>query len=376
MKATLNRVSTYLITGVAGFIGSHLADALLARGDSARGANVVRGLDNLATGKLSNVPEKVDFLEADLADAAAVARACIGVDAILHQGALPSVPRSVEDPRSSHNANLEGTFNLLEAARAARVRRVLYAASSSAYGDQPGFPRVETMAPQPLSPYGVQKLAGELYMQTYARVYGMETVCLRYFNIFGPRQAPDSPYSGVIAKLALQMLQHSTDPAARAAPANPANPDARPTLHGDGEQTRDFTFIDNAVSANLLALAAPAERVSGRVFNIATGQRHSLNETFRILAQLTGYTQPPRYTAPRPGDVRDSLADISAARAAFGYQPRIGFEEGLARTVAWYRDQLATTALGVPFMARSHRDMSGAAEAEAPQTAPAPVDRA
>jgi UDP-glucose 4-epimerase len=358
-------LTTYLITGVAGFIGSHLADALLARDHSAGGQRTtVRGLDNLSTGQLSNIPQKVDFIEADLADPAAVARACNGVDAILHQGALPSVPRSVEDPRSSHNANLQGTFNLLEAARAAGIRRVLYAASSSAYGDQPGFPRVETMAPQPISPYAVQKLASELYMQSYARVYGMETVCLRYFNIFGPRQAPNSPYSGVIAKLALQMLQHSSHPAAR------ATPDAQPTLHGDGEQTRDFTYIDNVVSANLLALAAPSETVAGRVFNIATGQRHSLNQTFRILAQLTGFSGPPRYTEPRAGDVRDSLADIVAARAALGYEPRIGFEEGLARTVAWYRDQLATQILGAPFMAPSHRDMGGLTEAETIPGAP------
>jgi UDP-glucose 4-epimerase len=202
------------------------------------------------------------------------------------------------------------------------------------------------MTPQPLSPYAVQKLAGELYMQTYARVYGMETVCLRYFNIFGPRQAPDSPYSGVIARFALQMLEA-----------------IQPTIHGDGEQTRDFTYIDNVVSANLLALEAPAERVTGRVFNIATGQRHSLNETFRILAQLANYTQPPIYQSPRSGDVRDSLADITAAREALGYKPLIGFEEGLTRTVAWYRQQLRTKALGGPFMAQSHRDMSGVAEA-------------
>jgi UDP-glucose 4-epimerase len=308
---------TYLITGVAGFIGSHLADALLAEGHN------VRGLDNLATGKLSNVPTQVDFIEADLADAPAVARACLGVDAILHQGALPSVPRSVKEPRPSHNANLDGTFNLLEGARAAGIRRVVYAASSSAYGNQPGFPRVETMIPQPIAPYPVQKLAGELYMQSYARVYGMETVCLRYFNIFGPRQAPDSPYSGVIAKWALQMLQN--EPV---------------TIQGDGEQGRDFTYIANAVSANLLALRAPAERIAARVFNVACGQSFTLNETFRILAQLTSYIQPPVFTDTRAGDIRMSLADISAAREAFDYHPLVPFEEGLARTVAWHRDQL------------------------------------
>jgi UDP-glucose 4-epimerase len=316
-------LAIYLITGVAGFIGSHLADALLACGDSAGKQNIVRGLDNFATGKRENIPSGVDFIEADLADAATVARACLGVDAILHQGALPSVPRSIKDPRPSHNANIDGTFNLLEGARAAGVKRVLYAASSSAYGNQPGFPRVETMIPQPIAPYPVQKLTGELYMQSYARVYGMETVCLRYFNIFGPRQMPDSPYSGVIAKWALQMLRNQSC-----------------ILQGDGEQGRDFTYIANAVSANLLALEAPAEKVVGHVFNLACGQRHSLNDTFRILAALTNYTAPPIYEAPRPGDIRDSLADISAAREAFGYIPSVGFEEGLARTVDWCRTQL------------------------------------
>jgi UDP-glucose 4-epimerase len=311
-------LATYLITGVAGFIGSHLADALLARGHS------VRGFDSLSTGKLANIPAGVDFIEADLADAAAVAKACLGVDAILHQGALPSVPRSIKDPRTSHLSNIDGTFNVLEGARAAGIKRVLYAASSSAYGNQPGFPRVETMLPQPIAPYPVQKLAGELYMQSYARVYGMETVCLRYFNIFGPRQAPDSPYSGVIAKWVLQMLRGE-----------------QPTMQGDGTQSRDFTYIANAVSANLLALEALAEKVSGRVFNIACGQRYSLNELYSTLAKLTGYTQPALFTERRAGDIDTSLADISAAHQAFGYKPLIGFEEGLAQTVAWHRNELA-----------------------------------
>jgi nucleoside-diphosphate-sugar epimerase len=328
-------LATYLITGVAGFIGSHLAEALLARGDSASGKqNIVRGLDNFATGKPENIPSGVDFIEADLADAAAVARACIGVDAILHQGALPSVPRSVKDPRPSHNANIDGTFNLLEGARAAGIRRVLYAASSSAYGNQPGFPRVETMTPQPIAPYPVQKLAGELYMQSYARVYAMETVCLRYFNIFGPRQTPDSPYSGVIAKWALQMLQGE-----------------QPTIQGDGEQGRDFTYIANAVSANLLALEAPAENIAGRVFNIACGQRHSLNDTYRILARLTHFTGAPIHAAPRAGDIRDSLADISAAHAAFNYIPSVDFETGIASTVEWHRQQLPSSITPEPVRA-------------------------
>ncbi len=325
-------MATYLITGVAGFLGSHLADALLAQG------HTVRGLDNLSTGKLTNIPPAVDFQHLDLATLTDPTSLNLrGVDAILHQAALPSVPRSVKDPRPSHNANLDGTFNLLEAARAQGVRRILYAASSSAYGNQPGLPRVETMTPQPIAPYPVQKLAGELYMQSYARVYGpgtqwgMETVCLRYFNIFGPRQAPDSPYSGVIARWALDML--------RAAAGEPANPI---TIQGDGLQSRDFTYIANAVNANLLALTAPADRVSGRVFNVACGQRHTLLDTFRILSSLTGYTQPPVFTAPRPGDIAHSLADISAAHAAFGYTPHVPFAEGLAQTVAWHREHLNT----------------------------------
>lgn len=308
-------MATYLITGVAGFIGSHLAEALLRRGDR------VRGFDNFATGRPENVPAGVDLVKGDLADAEAVARVCARVDAILHQGALPSVPRSVKDPRTSHRANVEGTFNLLEGARAAGVRRVLYAASSSAYGNQPGFPRVETMRPEPVAPYPVQKLAGELYMQSYARVYGMETVSLRYFNIFGPRQAPDSPYSGVIARWCREMLAGM-----------------QPVIQGDGEQGRDFTYIENAVSANLLALTAPAERVAGRVFNVATGERHTLNKLYRTLARLTGYGGEPLYVEGRAGDIRSSLADVSAAREAFGYAVRVGFEEGLRRTVAAMRD--------------------------------------
>ena len=310
-------MAVYLITGVAGFIGSHLADALLARGDQ------VRGLDNFATGRRENIAAiaaKIDLREVDLRDAGGVASACVGVDFILHQGALPSVPRSVKEPRPSHETNLDGTFNLLEGARAARVKRVIYAASSSAYGNQPGFPRVETMTPQPIAPYPVQKLAGELYMQSYWRVYGLETVCLRYFNIFGPRQVPDSPYSGVMARFILQMMHGQ-----------------RPVIFGDGEQGRDFTYVANAVQANLLALSAPAEKVAGRVFNVACGERHTLNETYRLLAELLGFMTQAEYGPDRAGDVKDSLADISAASQAFGYAPAVGFEEGLRRTVEWYQ---------------------------------------
>ena len=314
-------MATYLITGVAGFIGSHLAHALVGAGEQ------VRGLDNFSTGKIENLrglEGELDLLELDLCDAASVAAACEGVEVILHQGALPSVPRSVKDPRTSHESNVNGTFNLLEGARAAGVKRVVYAASSSAYGNQPGFPRVETMAPQPIAPYPVQKLAGELYMQSYWRVYGLETVCLRYFNIFGPRQVPDSPYSGVMAKFCLQMLKGE-----------------QPMIHGDGEQGRDFTYIDNAVQANLLAAHAPADRCAGRVFNIAAGERHTLNETYSLLANMFGYPHPAQHGPARAGDVRDSLADIYAAREALGYQPHVGFAEGLRRTAEWYRAQAA-----------------------------------
>lgn len=284
-------------------------------------------LDNFETGLRKNlepVRDRIELHEADLANAEAVRKACEGVDYIFHEGALPSVPRSVKEPRPSHEINIGGTFNVLEGARQAGVKRVVYAASSSAYGNQPGFPRVETMAPQPLSPYAVQKLTGELYMQSYWRVYGLETVCLRYFNIFGARQVPDSPYSGVMARFALMMMRGQT-----------------PTIFGDGEQGRDFTHIDNVVQANLLAMEAPADRVAGGVFNIACGERHTLNETYALLATLTGFPHPPIYGPEREGDVRDSLADISAAHQAMGYVPEIGFEEGLRRTVAWYREEFA-----------------------------------
>jgi UDP-glucose 4-epimerase len=314
-------LANYLITGGAGFIGSHLAFALIERG------NQVRVLDNFETGlkkNLAPIRDRIDLREVDLTDAEAVRSACEGIDFIFHEGALPSVPRSVKEPRPSHETNIGGTFNVLEGARLAKVKRVVYAASSSAYGNQPGFPRVETMAPQPLSPYAVQKLTGELYMQAYWRVYGLETVCLRYFNIFGARQVPDSPYSGVMARFILMMMRGET-----------------PTIFGDGEQGRDFTHVENVVRANLLAAEAPADQVAGRVFNIACGERHTLNETYAVLATLLGFEHPPIYGPEREGDVRDSLADISAASAALGYVPRIGFEEGLRRTVAWYRDEFA-----------------------------------
>ena len=318
------RMARYLVTGCAGFIGSSLTEALVNRRET------VRGLDNFETGKrdnLSTFVDRIEFVECDLRNAELVADACRDVDFIFHVGARPSVPLSVKDPRTSHTANIDGTFNLLEGARAAGVKRIVYSASSSAYGDQPGFPRRESMVPMPIAPYPVQKLAGEFYMKSYWQVYGLETVCLRYFNIFGPRQVPDSPYSGVMARFTLQMMRGE-----------------RPTIFGDGEQGRDFTYIDNAVSANLLAMSAPRENVAGRVFNVACGERYSLNETFKVLANLLDFKEQPLYGPPRAGDIRDSLADITAAREAFGYSPAVSFEEGLRRTVDWYKQQYAAVA--------------------------------
>jgi nucleoside-diphosphate-sugar epimerase len=323
-------MARYLVTGCAGFIGSSLTEKLVET--LGPGGDVIRGLDNFETGKhgnLSTFRDRIEFIECDLRDAATTAQACKGIDYIFHVAARPSVPRSVKDPRTSHTANIDGTFNLLEGARAAGVQRIVYSASSSAYGNQPGFPRVETMVPMPIAPYPVQKLAGEYYMKSYWQVYGIETVCLRYFNIFGPRQVPDSPYSGVMAKFTLQMMRGE-----------------RPTIFGDGEQGRDFTYIANAVSANMLAMNAPAEKIAGRVFNVACGERHSLNKTFRILAKLLDFKEEPIYGPPRTGDIRDSLADISAAREAFGYGVAVSFEEGLRRTVEWYRQQYAEIAAG------------------------------
>jgi UDP-glucose 4-epimerase len=308
-----------LITGVAGFIGSALARAALAQGDQ------VRGIDNFATGKRENLGEildRIDFRQVDLLDLEAVQQACVGVDYVFHEAAIPSVPKSVIDPLGSNRANVDGTVHLLIAARDAQVKRVVYAASSSAYGDTPTLPKREDMRANPISPYAVAKLAGELYMISFFRCYGLETVCLRYFNIFGPRQDPTSPYSGVLAKFITRMLHGET-----------------PTIFGDGSQSRDFTYIDNAVQANLLAAKAPASEVAGRVFNVATGQRVDLNETFQLLKKLTGYSGDVEYGPERAGDIKHSLADISKAARHFGYAPKVNFEEGLRRTVDWYRGQ-------------------------------------
>jgi UDP-glucose 4-epimerase len=308
----------YLITGVAGFIGSSLARAVLAQGDQ------VRGFDNLSTGKRENIDEiagKIDFHEADLLDLNAIRQACReGVDYVLHQAAIPSVPRSVKDPLESNRANIDATVNLLVAARDAKVKRIVYAASSSAYGDTPTLPKREDMPPNPISPYAVAKLAGEYYMTSFWRCYGLETVSLRYFNIFGPRQDPTSPYSGVLAKFITQMLRGE-----------------QPTIFGDGQQSRDFTYVENVVNANLLACKAPAEKIAGKVFNIATGSRIDLNETFHLLKKLTGYSGEVKHAPERAGDVKHSLADLSLAKNLLAYQPTVNFEEGLRRTIDWYR---------------------------------------
>jgi nucleoside-diphosphate-sugar epimerase len=312
-------MAKYLVTGAAGFIGSSLVRSLLDRG------NEVRGVDNFATGRRENLSEvlgRMDFREADLLDLDAMHSACEGVDYVLHQAAIPSVPKSVVDPLGSNRANVDGTVNLLVAARDAKVKRVVYAASSSAYGDTPTLPKYEAMAPNPISPYAVAKLASELYMISFFRCYGLETVCLRYFNIFGPRQDPSSPYSGVLAKFSMQMLKGE-----------------QPTIFGDGETSRDFTYIDNAVSANLLACTAPAAECAGRVFNCATGRRITLNETFDALKKLTGYTGKVKYAPERSGDIKHSLADITLAQKHLGYKVLVNFEDGLKRTVEWYKSQ-------------------------------------
>src|SRR5450755_2667200 len=277
-------MALYLITGIGGFIGSSLARALVARGEQ------VRGVDNFSTGKKENLAEifqQIDFHQADLLDLDAMHQACAGVDFVLHQAAIPSVPKSVLDPLANNRANVDGTVNLLVAARDAKVKRVVYAASSSAYGDTPTLPKIETMTPSPISPYAVAKLASELYMISFYRCYGLETVCLRYFNIFGPRQDPSSAYSGVLAKFSMQMLQGE-----------------QPTIFGDGETSRDFTYIDNAVSANMLACSAPANECAGRVFNCATGRRVTLNQTFDALKELTGYKGAVKYATERSGDIK------------------------------------------------------------------------
>ncbi len=312
-------MATYLITGIAGFIGSTIAHALVEQG------HTVRGVDNLSTGRMENLEDirkVISFEEADLQDLPAMRRACEGADFVLHQAALASVPRSVKDPLSSHESNINGTLNILLAARDAKVRRVVYAASSSAYGDQPTQPKHEEMIPQPLSPYAVQKLTCEYYIQAFCKVYGMEGICLRYFNIFGPRQAADSPYSGVIAQFIYKMMAGET-----------------PTINGDGTTSRDFTFVGNAVNANLLACVAPKEVATGRVFNIGTGHSHTLNELYGNIAEILGFASKPNFGPTRAGDVQHSLASVDRAGRELGYKPQADFRLGLEKTVSWYLEQ-------------------------------------
>jgi len=314
-------MAKYLVTGIAGFIGSSIAHELVSRGET------VRGLDDFSTGKrenLADIKSDIDFRQVSLLDKPGLASACEGVEYVIHQAALPSVPKSVVEPELTHAVNVSGTLNLLLAARDAGAKRVVYAASSSAYGESEVLPKREDMPPKPISPYAVQKLTGEYYLQTFSKVYGLETVSLRYFNIFGPRQDANSQYSGVLAKFITQMQQGES-----------------PTIFGDGEQSRDFTFVANAVQANLKACLAAANEVSGRVFNIATGTRFSLNQIFEMLGRIIGFKGAAKYAEPRTGDVRHSLADISLAQKHLGYSPDVSFEEGLKRTVNWYEEQRA-----------------------------------
>ena len=309
-------MAKYLVTGSAGFIGRSIAAALLERGDD------VRGVDNFATGKRENLIgiEGMEFVEGDLANLDVCREVCAGVEVVFHEAALPSVPRSVIDPIASNVACVDATVNLLWAAKEAGVRRVVYAASSSAYGDTPTLPKHEAMLPNPISPYAVAKLTGEYYMRSFARVYGLETVALRYFNVFGPYQDPTSQYSGVLAVFCRKMLAGE-----------------QPTIYGDGETSRDFTFIENTVEGNLLAALAPAEKVTGKMMNVATGVRITLNEVVEVLREITGYSGPVAYAPERAGDIRHSLADIALAEELLGYRPSVDFREGLERTVEWYR---------------------------------------
>ena len=306
----------YLVTGGAGFIGSNTVDELVRRGHS------VVVLDDLSSGKEDNLAEirnKITIIKGSITDIEVVRKAMHEAEYVLHLAARTSVPRSVKDPIETNRINIDGTLNVLVAAKELKVKRVVFAASSSAYGETATLPKVETMQPEPISPYGVTKYVGELYGQTFGRCYGLENVALRYFNIFGPRQDPGSPYSGVLAKFCAAFLE-----------------DSQPVVFGDGEQTRDFTYVDNAVQANLLACDAP--NVSGKVFNVGVGGRVSLNQVLRELGKITGKELEAKYEPPRDGDIRDSQADISQAQEFLGYQPHVTFEGGLARTFEWYRE--------------------------------------
>jgi UDP-N-acetylglucosamine/UDP-N-acetyl-alpha-D-glucosaminouronate 4-epimerase len=308
-------MANYLVTGGAGFIGSNIAEHLVAQGES------VRIIDDLSTGRRANVEaflDRVDFLEGDITGPDACARAVEGMDYVLHQAAIPSVPRSVADPMAGHHANATGTLNLLIAARDAKVKRFVYAGSSSAYGDQPGAFKREDLRPNPTSPYGAAKLAGECYVAAFSACYGIETVSLRYFNVFGPRQDPNSPYSAVIP-LFISAVQEGRSP----------------TIYGDGRQSRDFTYVENNVRANILAATGDFD-AKGQVYNIACGQSYSVLDLLAGVNAALNAAVEPVFAAPRVGDIRDSRAAISRAQADLGYTVTVPFVEGLKRTVAWY----------------------------------------
>jgi len=312
-------MARYLITGIAGFIGSALAHALVARGEQ------VRGIDNLSSGhreNLADIENNIEFIEGDLLDKPVLIEAVRDVDYVLHHAAIPSVPLSVADPDTTNEVNLTATLRVLLAARDTGVKRVVYASSSALYGDSQVLPKHEAMRPEPISPYAVQKLAGEAYMRSFSRVYGLATVALRYFNVFGPRQDPTSQYSGVLARFVIQMLQ--------------GNP---PVIYGDGLQSRDFVYIDDVVAANLLACSAPAASVVGTAFNIASGQRTSVLQAYIAIARALNFTAAPVFAPVRTGDIQHSVADITLAVRKLGYVPRTTFEQGLAPTIEWYKNK-------------------------------------
>jgi len=305
----------FLVTGGGGFIGSHLVHRLVEQGRR------VRVLDNFATGKRSNlaaVEGKIELIEGDIRDPATCKRACAGIEVVLHEAALPSVPKSVEDPVSSNAVNIDGTFNMLVAARDAKVRRFVYAASSSAYGDTPTLPKIETMPTNPLSPYAVQKLTGEYYCSVFAKCYGLQTLAIRYFNVFGPRQDPASQYAAAIPAFVTHVIRGEP-----------------PTIYGDGEQTRDFTYIENVIHANLLA--AEAKQTNGEVCNVACGEHVTVNAVIAEINKLLGKNVKPKYVDPRPGDIKHSWADIDLAQRLIGFKPVVTFAEGLRRAIDRYK---------------------------------------
>ncbi|MBZ5559617.1 MAG: SDR family oxidoreductase [Acidobacteriia bacterium] len=314
-------MSSYLVTGGAGFIGSHLVEELVRRGQR------VRVVDSLVTGKRRNLEHVggVEFIEGDLAEMPVAVKSVAGMDYVLHQAAIPSVPRSVNDPIASHRANLDATINMLVAARDAKVKRLVFAGSSSEYGNTPTLPKREDMPANPLSPYALQKNAAVVYCQLFTKLYGFETVSIRYFNVFGPRQDPGSPYSGVISLFATALLAGK-----------------QPVIYGDGEQTRDFTYVANVVDGVLRACDAP--KAAGEIINVATGGRTSLNELLKVMNRIAGTNLQAIYKEPRTGDVKDSQADVTKARALLGYTPTVSFEDGLKKTLDWCRREAAAIA--------------------------------